>query len=360
VTLGGPSAVATSTASSQPGWEAWEALDRYPVEEDRRQALYERQVECAVVWTTAEGWPIGVMHWFVWHDGAFWVTAGVARKRIAALRRRPESSVIVTSAGTDVGRSVTVTARTVATIHDDAETADWFFPALARKAHGKTPTAGVFERMLRSTARVVIELRPVAYVTYDAARMHAAIQGAARGPAQPGGGRETERRAAAPTQTEEVPVDTKAEQSLADRQAVVDLGVRYTMALDSRDWPLLRSCFVDEATVVYEGLAECDGVDAVVRVCRAALEPLDASQHMVTNFVVTLDADRATMTSYVHAQHVRADAPGGTTYVVAGRYEDELVRTEGGWRIARRRFSPVWTQGNIAVLQRATRVTADS
>ena len=164
--------------SRMPGWEAWEALDRYPVEADRREQLYELQVECAVVWSTADGWPVGVMHWFVWRDGRFWVTAGTARKRISALRDRPRSSVIVSGAGTGLGRSVTVTAKTLAKVHEDAATKDWFFPALARKAHGDTPTAAVFERMLRSTSRVVIELEPVDYITYDASRMHAAIQAA--------------------------------------------------------------------------------------------------------------------------------------------------------------------------------------
>ncbi len=164
------------------GWRAWEALDRYPVEEEKRELLYARQLECAVVWSTADGWPVGVMHWFVWRDGRFWVTAGEARKRISALRSRPQSSVIVSGTGTDLGPSVTVTAKTLATVRDDPETKDWFFPALARKAHGTTPLAATFERMLRSTARVIIELRPVEYITYDASRMHAAIQAEMRGP----------------------------------------------------------------------------------------------------------------------------------------------------------------------------------
>ena len=34
----------------------------YGIDEVRREALIERHSEAAVVWSTSEGWPIGVMH----------------------------------------------------------------------------------------------------------------------------------------------------------------------------------------------------------------------------------------------------------------------------------------------------------
>ena len=69
------------------------------VDADKRDRLYEAQTECAVVWTNAAGWPVGVLHRFVWHEDRFWVTCAVQRKRVAALRARPQSSVIVSSEG---------------------------------------------------------------------------------------------------------------------------------------------------------------------------------------------------------------------------------------------------------------------
>ena len=35
--------------------------------------------------------------------------------------------------------------------------------------------------------------------------------------------------------------------------------------------------------------------------------------------------------------------------MVAGRYEDRLVRTDAGWRIAHRTLTVMWTDGNVAV-----------
>jgi 3-phenylpropionate/cinnamic acid dioxygenase small subunit len=146
------------------------------------------------------------------------------------------------------------------------------------------------------------------------------------------------------------PADGAQLARVLDREAVVDTCVRYATALDRRDWSLLRTCFLPDATGDYAGIGALSGYDEIERVCRRALEPLAASQHLLGNFVVALDGNQATVTCYLHAQHVRPGTPGGDTYVVAGTYTDRHVRTPDGWRIAHRRLEVTWTQGNPAVL----------
>lgn len=135
---------------------------------------------------------------------------------------------------------------------------------------------------------------------------------------------------------------------LLDRAAVVDLTIDYCTALDTRDWPALRSVFADDATARL-GRTDHDGIDDISERCHAALRRLDSSQHMVTNHRVVVDGDRATCTCQVQAQHTRADATGGPNYTVGGRYDDELVRKPEGWRITRRVLTVLWTDGNPAV-----------
>jgi hypothetical protein len=123
------------------------------------------------------------MHRFVWSDDRFWVTCTAERKRVAALRARPRSAVVVSSEGTWLGGDVTTTARTVATVHTDHATKSWFYPALAaRQRHHEDPAAAAaasaeFVRRLDTPSRVVIELEPVAWVTYDGNRLEAALRG---------------------------------------------------------------------------------------------------------------------------------------------------------------------------------------
>ena len=103
------------------------------IDDDKRERLYTAQTECVVNWTTRDGWPVGVMHRYVWHDDRFWITCTAERKRVPALRARPQSSVIVSSEGTWLGGDIATTAKTLATVHDDAETKAWFYPVLAER-----------------------------------------------------------------------------------------------------------------------------------------------------------------------------------------------------------------------------------
>jgi hypothetical protein len=159
-------------------FEAFEDLTRYPVDEEKRERMFAEQLECVVAWSTREGWPVGVTHWFVWRDGRFWVTVATVRKRIAALRARPQSCVVVSSAGTSLGRAQTVTAKTLATVHDDAETKAWFFRALADKAYPDDDVyRDFFHAMLHGTDRFVVELEPVQWISYDSLKMAAVVRG---------------------------------------------------------------------------------------------------------------------------------------------------------------------------------------
>ena len=162
-------------------FEPYEQLGSYPLDVEVREQLYREQLECTVAWSNREAWPIAVMHWFVWNNDRFWVTVMRQRKRVAALRERPESCVVVSSAGTRLGAARTVTAKTLATVHEGGEVGRWFFPALAAKAWGHDADEQAnFRRMLESTDRVIIELSPVQYITYDAMKMQQPIQAGRR------------------------------------------------------------------------------------------------------------------------------------------------------------------------------------
>jgi 3-phenylpropionate/cinnamic acid dioxygenase small subunit len=144
--------------------------------------------------------------------------------------------------------------------------------------------------------------------------------------------------------------EAQALRDILDRDAVTSVCVRYATALDTRDWELLRSCFTPDAKGDYGGIGALDGYEDFERVCRRALEPLAASQHLLGNFAVRVAGDEASATCYFQAQHVKPGTAGGDTYIVAGTYSDRHVRTADGWRIAHRTLTVTWTDGNPAVL----------
>ncbi len=149
-----------------------------------------------------------------------------------------------------------------------------------------------------------------------------------------------------------MPDDTELTR-LLDERAIVEVTHRYCAALDGRDWDALSRCFTPDAIAVYGRITgQHEGIGAIQRVCRTALEPLDASQHLVANHLVELLGDQAKSSCYIRAQHTRRGLEDGENFMVAGTYEDEWRRTADGWRICRRTLVVSWTEGNPAVLAR--------
>jgi 3-phenylpropionate/cinnamic acid dioxygenase small subunit len=142
---------------------------------------------------------------------------------------------------------------------------------------------------------------------------------------------------------------------LADRLAINDLLVRYAWAIDTKDWDALDDVFTADVTAELASPL-LSGREAIASRIKLALEPLDDSQHMVTNHQVTIapDGNSATCRCYLQAQHVRRVPDGGHNFIIGGRYEDTVVRTPQGWRIDFRRLVVMWREGNPEVLHRST------
>jgi hypothetical protein len=73
------------------------------------------------------------------------------------------------------------------------------------------------------------------------------------------------------------------------------------------------------------------------------------TQHVITNHEFVVEGDRANGYCYLVAQHWRTDLPG-ELYMIGGRYDEAYVKTEAGWRVARRDAHQMWAQGNLDVL----------
>ena len=138
-------------------------------------------------------------------------------------------------------------------------------------------------------------------------------------------------------------------QLLLDERDIRGLLHRYATALDNKDWALLADCFVADASAFYETIGELEGYRAIEALCRNALLNMTRTQHLIGNIHIIVDGDSATSSCYLHAQHVRVGTPGGDTNIIAGRYDDQLIRTSRGWRIRRRNLHVWWTFGNPAV-----------
>ena len=134
-----------------------------------------------------------------------------------------------------------------------------------------------------------------------------------------------------------------------DRQDIADVLVRYATGIDRRDWVLLRSCFTEDCEADYGVIGAWDSADAITTWMRETHEPCGHTMHRITNVVVSPCAgghrDHAATRAYVEA--VILDGENRFATRASGYYDDELVRTADGWKIARRRFTTVLVEFGI-------------
>jgi 3-phenylpropionate/cinnamic acid dioxygenase small subunit len=127
------------------------------------------------------------------------------------------------------------------------------------------------------------------------------------------------------------------------RQDVADVLVRYATGIDRRDWDLFRTCFTEECDADYGDIGHWRGVEEITEWMAHSHEPCGNTLHRITNVAVTADGeDGIRARSYVDALVMSADNRSGARAV--GYYDDDLVRTGAGWRIARRRFTMIHVQ----------------
>lgn len=144
--------------------------------EELEARLLHEQRECSLIWTTQKGDPFGVIMYFLWKDGKFWLALAANRKRVAAIRRDPRVAVIVTSLGTDIASGKTVSYKGICAVRDDEETMAWFYPEFAEYLRPGDPAAqaGLIE-LFRGPNRVILEVEPTYKLGFDSDNMWAAV-----------------------------------------------------------------------------------------------------------------------------------------------------------------------------------------
>ena len=162
--------------------DSYEDVSTFRLGEEREQALLDAQTECCFMWTTKNGDPVGVIMNYVVRDGKFWVTCTRRRKRVAAVEARPRVALAITSRGTDIGVSQAVSYKGDAIVHDDPETKEWFYAALAARVRPESADRqAAFVAHLSTDGRVVIEIVPTSRIGFDAEEM---FRGSPAGPSR--------------------------------------------------------------------------------------------------------------------------------------------------------------------------------
>jgi hypothetical protein len=151
----------------------YEDLTSMRLDGEALAALVEGGGECVFNWTTRDGFPVGVVVAYVYRHGKFWTTCAERRKRVPALRARPQSAIVVNRNG----KTASYKGNSVVHAPGDAgfdELKAWFYSALSGlEARPDDSYRQSFAKFLDSPHRVIIETEARLVVGFDTARFAA-------------------------------------------------------------------------------------------------------------------------------------------------------------------------------------------
>lgn len=135
------------------------------------------------------------------------------------------------------------------------------------------------------------------------------------------------------------------------RDELIELTIKMGWYLDHKQWDLLPQIFTEEVTLDYTSL---NGGD-VALVPRQSMiskwienrEPLTATQHLVSNHLVTQLSDTsAHATAMFQATHLKPNDQGGPLWTLGGEYTYSFANIAGAWFISGLAMKMLWADGN--------------
>ena len=126
-----------------------------------------------------------------------------------------------------------------------------------------------------------------------------------------------------------------------DRLDIIELPGRYADALDTRQPEQLRQVFTTDAVWEVVGALRLEGLDAIMAFM--GRDDVHPGAHIMTNIYIASVEVQADGSPLVHLSS-RGIYPVGPssrehpTAVFYGRYDDDIARTDDGWRIRHRRY----------------------
>lgn len=126
-------------------------------------------------------------------------------------------------------------------------------------------------------------------------------------------------------------------EEMSDRLELQDLLIRYSEAIDRREFDELDAIFTPDAYIDYRDTGGIDGRYPEVKKWLAEVLPsfFERNAHMLGLPAIKLAGDTATARTFCfNPMILRGDTP--KVMQVGVWYDDEFVRTADGWRLSRR------------------------
>ena len=137
---------------------------------------------------------------------------------------------------------------------------------------------------------------------------------------------------------------------LEDRFAIADVMSSYALALDTKDYPLLRSLFTVDVEVLMTfdsnspdgGEIQVTGIEAWIEFVEEALDGTRASQHLLGNPAISFNGEKAIVRTDLQATEYYKDANKPKT-TLWGVYETHMVKDKK-WKITKHTITSIGSE----------------
>lgn len=127
-------------------------------------------------------------------------------------------------------------------------------------------------------------------------------------------------------------------EQLSDRLEIEDLITEYADAIDTQQLDRLDAVFTEDAYIDYSAMGgEVGDYQKVKSFLASALPAFKNTQHMIANYKITLNGDKATgKIMCFNPMELHMGEQPSPVFFLGLWYLDEYVKTDAGWRIAKR------------------------
>ena len=141
--------------------------------------------------------------------------------------------------------------------------------------------------------------------------------------------------------------------SIVERTQITELLIRYFAAVDDKclDMKIVKETFTIDAKIIRPDGTAIVGHENILESHIKSFARFKATHHVITNFIVNINNDIATLRSNIIANHLWADNENNPSlnnkhFLADGVFSAQAIKVNNHWRISELKNNIVWRTGD--------------
>lgn len=141
--------------------------------------------------------------------------------------------------------------------------------------------------------------------------------------------------------------------TIIEKTQIADLLIRYFAAVDDKliNINIVKGTFTSNAKIIRPDGSEMTGQKNILDSHTKSFARFKATHHVITNFIVDINANKATLRSNIIANHMWADneefpSLNNKYFLADGVFSAKAIKADNQWRISELKNNVVWRTGD--------------